>query len=132
MNLQQQMARDLAVLKAAFPLLPEEFSDGRWESKITSGEESETVGSYSVSFGIDIGRVNFAGQRFEVFVPLVLVEYETIRASWCRYSINTPDGEDLYFPTVYSAIEFIGRISRALTLIDASAAALEARFGGAS
>jgi len=45
------------------------------------------------------------------------------------YSVVLPS-EFHKFPTIYAAVEFIGRISSGLTPINTSAEALEARFGG--
>ena len=123
-NLQQQMERDLAVLKAAFPHLQEQFPEGEWMSWIASQ-------SYGLAFELE-HCVRLLWVDFQVEMSISIIFGEVIASPvGTSYSVVLPS-EFHNFPTIYAAVEFIGRISRGLTPIDASAEALEARFGGAS
>ena len=124
MNLEQRMERDLAVLKAAFPHLQGQFPEGEWMSWITSQ-------SYGLAFELE-HCVRLLWIDFQVEMPTSIIFGEVIESPvGTSYSVVLPS-EFHKFPTIYAAAEFIGRTSRALTPIDASAEALEARFGSES
>lgn len=115
MDLQQRMQQDLDFLKQTFPHSQEQFPDGRWAAKVTSGEGDECVGSYCISLGFDVDRTNILDQWYEVYVPLLLIDVCDSRHELARYAVEMGDGENFYLPTIRQAVEFIGRISRALT-----------------
>ena len=124
MNLKKQMERDLAVLKAAFPHLQGQFPEGEWMSWITSQ-------SYGLAFELE-HCVRLLWIDFQVEMSISIIFGEVIKSPvGTSYSVVLPS-EFHKFPPIYAAVEFIGRTSRALTPINASAAALKARFGGAS
>lgn len=114
MNLQQRMQHDLDFLKRAFPHLQEQFPDFAWVA--------------SESYVADY----FLGFQNIIFVTLESIHVRRKSDGTEVYSVNLPHDEFLDFPSIYAAAEFIGRKCHAFTPIDASAAALEARFGGAS
>ena len=116
--LQKRIERDLDFLRRAFPHLQEQFPDGYWWV-----DDKSNTDSYRIHFQDRIE------QRCEEAHYFGLVR---ILSVGCDLASHGYTAHGLYFPTIYAAAEFIGRASHALTPTNASAAALEARFGGAS
>ncbi len=107
-DLQSQMERDLEFLKKAFPHLQEAFPCGKWICWVRQP---------------DLGTIIFRDDDARIVQISIQLADKTI------YSVCSTPGTDCEFPTIYAAVEFIGRMAHGLTPIDASAAALEARFG---
>ena len=114
MDLQQRIDRDIEFLEKAFPNLQEQFPDFRWAAS------ESFVADYCIAF------------QNVIFVAIESIHVHRKGDGTEVYSVNLPHDEWMDFPTIYAAVEFIGRKARALTPINASAEALEARFGGAS
>ena len=119
MDLQQRMQCDLGFLKQAFPHLQEQFPKGAWHGRV----EQNLFSGYHVAFWIE----DADGDPVSLVSIMVMFLDEKL-----VYSLALPVKNSINFPTIYAAVEFIGRKAHALTPIDASAEALEARFGGES
>jgi len=134
MNLQQRMTHDLEFLGKAFPHLKERFPGGKWMHRILDFHSTHQMSGGSIEFQFVIQEtwITTLGSEATVQVPILSIVYLSVRKKHPYYLNGYGEHGCLSFPTIYAAAEFIGRISRALTPVDASAEALESRFGGES